>query len=46
MKSILKWYRLAKYGTGLQRYVKSVQGQESREAAVQAEDWFSWVAGG
>ena len=29
MKSALKWYRLAKDGTEVERYVRSVQGQES-----------------
>ena len=28
-KNTLKWFRLAKYDTGLERYVRSVQGQES-----------------
>ena len=28
-KSTLKWYRLAKDDTGVERYVRSVQGQES-----------------
>ena len=28
-KSTLKWYRLAKDNTGVERYIRSVQGQES-----------------
>ncbi len=27
-KSTLKWYKLAKNGAGVERYVRSVQGQE------------------
>ena len=38
MKSTLKWYGLANDGTGVERYVRSVQGPES-EVAVLAEDW-------
>ena len=28
-KNTLKWYRLAKDNTGVERYIRSVQGQES-----------------
>ena len=34
-------YMLAKTGTEVERYVKSVQGQEG----IQTEDWLSWVVG-
>ena len=44
MKSTLKWYRLAKDDTRVERFVRSVQGQKSE--AVQAEDWFNWVVEG
>ena len=36
-KSTLKWYRLAKNDTGVERYVRSVQGQESEVATGSGE---------
>ena len=37
-KSPLKWHKLTKDGTGVKRYVRSVQGQEN-EGLVQLGCW-------
>ena len=47
MKSTLKWCRLANDGTGVERYVRSVQGQESVRLLFTlrtgSAGLFSWV---
>ena len=44
-KSTLKWYKLAKNGTGC-RGILGLCRVKKCEAAVQTEDWLSWVVGG
>ena len=39
----LKWYKLGKDGTGMER--REVTGSGECEVVVQAEDLFSWVVG-
>ena len=45
MNSTLKWYRLAKDGTGVERCEVGI-GSGECEVAVQADDWLSWVVNG
>ena len=44
-KSTLKWYKLAKDGTGVKRYDIGTGSGECK-VAVQAKNWFNWVVGG
>ena len=44
-KRILKQYKLAKNGVGVERYLRSVQGQEVVRLLF-TEDWLIWVVGG
>ena len=43
-QSTLKWYRLAKNGAGVERYLRSVQVQEVR--LLFRQDWLGWIVGG